>query len=653
MKSSPVRHLFSALALLGLGASLARADFISPSVSGPERVARAAAAPAGLVSVLTVINNRDDGPGSLRQAIASAAPGDLIQFALPLPATIALKSSLTIARDLIIVGPGPQKLTVARASGRRTPSFRVFNVDAGKVTLAGMSILNGRALNPDGVSDNLGGGILSFGSLTVSNCVVSQNEAPTENNGVGYGGGIFAVGPLKVLDSTVSQNKVSGAGGGISTFHSSDFVMEGSTVSDNFAAVQGGGVNFQGAIGSIKNCTISGNKIGTNGAGSGLLNLVFPGEASGLAISECTITRNKGGTNAVVLAALPGSIVNLTWMIGTLVADNETRNFSFVGTPVFQSFGHNLDTDGTSGLVNGVLGDLVGTLASPIDARLGALLANGGPTRTHALLFGSPAVDAGVCADVAGGVLVIDQRGFPRPQGLACDIGAFENQPPTITCPTNITVECGTELKATVNDPDGDALAVVWRVDGLDVQTNFLSALHPPAPRSVKLKASLSSGAHTISLRVSDGKAAVVACASSVTGTDAKPPQIGDLKADPRTLSPVRRQFVPVTVTVRATDCGPFQCRIVSVQSSEPVGAEPDWIITGDLTLQLRAEQDGNRGRIYTITVECRDSAGNTSRKSVTVTVGKDSSDDHESHSGPGSGPDDGPNSGSQPGSQL
>jgi hypothetical protein len=59
------------------------------------------------------------------------------------------------------------------------------------------------------------------------------------------------------------------------------------------------------------------------------------------------------------------------------------------------------------------------------DAKLGPLANNGGPTRTHALLADSPAIDAGNCAFAES----YDQRGRPRPIGASCDIGAFEFNP--------------------------------------------------------------------------------------------------------------------------------------------------------------------------------------------------------------------------------
>jgi hypothetical protein len=628
MKTLAARILSPALALLALGAVSARADFLSPQLPALPSAPKALAPPAIGTNVFIVTSDDDSGPGTLRQAIADAAPGDTIRFSLHRMKsfgfdgsdTIALKSSLTIDKDLNIVGPGPAKVLVARSTKKKTPAFRLFNVNGGNVRISGLSLFNGRALNPDGASDNLGGAILNFGTLTISNCVIAFNEARTENGGVGYGGGIFSVGPLTVVDSTISNNEVSGAGGGISTFHTSDLLVDRSTVSDNFAAVQGGGINFQGTIGHLRNSTVSGNETSPDGAASALLVLTFPGEVAVLDISASTIARNKGGTNAVVLAALPGSFGIVARMTGSLAAENDSQNFGLVGSPFFISSGHNLDTDGTSGFANGVNNDLAGTLAAPLDARLGALAFNGGPTRTHALLHGSPAVDAGAANDAGGAPLVTDQRGVARPQGPASDIGAFENQAPTVTCPVLTTINCGDDLRVTVADPDGDALTLVWTVDGTDVQTNFLAAAKPGDSRSVAL-CSLGGGAHVVTVRVSDGKAAVATCTSSITVVDTKAPKIKKLKARPDELRPVNDQFVPVVIEVEAEDCSPVTSRIIAVRSNQPVGPEPDWIITGDLTVDLRAERTGKKTRRYTITVESTDSSGNTARKTVDVEV--------------------------------
>src|SRR6185503_10328450 len=115
-----------------------------------------------------------------------------------------------------------------------------------------------------------------------------------------------------------------------------------------------------------------------------------------------------------------------------------------------------------------------------------------------------------------------------------------------------------------------------------------------------------------------------------VTVRDTDPPAIATVSATPSRIMKTNHEMVPVAVTVSASDgCGgPVTCRIVSVASNEPVdGASdgdtaPDWEITGPLTVKLRGERSGQgNGRVYTITVECTDAAGNRSTSTVTVTV--------------------------------
>jgi hypothetical protein len=112
-------------------------------------------------------------------------------------------------------------------------------------------------------------------------------------------------------------------------------------------------------------------------------------------------------------------------------------------------------------------------------------------------------------------------------------------------------------------------------------------------------------------------------------------PVVGSVTATPDVIkSDEGHSLVPVTVNVEATDnCSVKRCYITSVTSNEPVNGtgdgrfEPDWVITGDLTLTLRAERAGTGdGRIYTITVVCEDTEGNQSDSAtVTVTVPKSS----------------------------
>jgi hypothetical protein len=102
------------------------------------------------------------------------------------------------------------------------------------------------------------------------------------------------------------------------------------------------------------------------------------------------------------------------------------------------------------------------------DPKLGPLADNGGPTLTMALLQGSPAIDAG--DDTAAPP--IDQRGFPRPFGLASDIGAYECGPPTITMPPlSQTAESGSTICLAVQASGDSILTYLWFCNG----TNLIS----------------------------------------------------------------------------------------------------------------------------------------------------------------------------------
>jgi hypothetical protein len=207
------------------------------------------------------------------------------------------------------------------------------------------------------------------------------------------------------------------------------------------------------------------------------------------------------------------------------------------------------------------------------------------------------------------------------------------NRAPTISCPAPATLECNNGALAivsvNVHDEDGDPLVVVWTVDGVKYQTNNLPAASPNAAATVEFTANFESGEHDVQVSVSDGKSIPVSCATAIFVQDTTPPTVQSLVATPNVLSPPDHRLVPVRLLVSANDnCGPVTCKIKSIRSNEPIRGlghgdlSPDWIITGDLTVNLRAERSvKGRGRIYTVTVESRDAAGNTSTRDVTVTV--------------------------------
>jgi hypothetical protein len=147
----------------------------------------------------TVTNLTDAGAGSLRDAIASTPSGGTVDFQAGLTGTIVLSTGeLAIAQDLTITGPGSEEITV---SGNH--ASRVFNIGAFTVGISGMTIADGRVNDPD-----YGGGILNFGTLTVTNSTLSGNFA-------GFGGGIFNSpgGTVSLTNCTIGNNYGLSGGG--------------------------------------------------------------------------------------------------------------------------------------------------------------------------------------------------------------------------------------------------------------------------------------------------------------------------------------------------------------------------------------------------------------------------------------------------------
>jgi len=140
-------------------------------------------------------------------------------------------------------------------------------------------------------------------------------------------------------------------------------------------------------------------------------------------------------------------------------------------------------------------------------------------------------------------------------------------------------------------------------------------------------------GEYWVNLTVTDSNEASDTCQAKVTVVDATPPNIQSLSASPNLLWPPNHKMVEVILNATAYDRCDTQpkCQIIAVSSNEPVNGlgdgdkAPDWEITGNLTVNLRAERSGTgSGRVYTITVECIDSSGNSSTEIVEVTVPHD-----------------------------
>ena len=353
--------------------------------------------PTGIVyfPTITVTNTHDGGAGSLREAITSAAPGDTIIFGVT--GTIVLTTGeLLIEKNLTISGPGAGSLVI---SGNN--ASRVFKITAGIVSISGLTIQNGNV--PSG--QLCGGGIKNSGALTLNDVVVKNN---TVNGTVSsdVGGGICNSWGAAKATLTINNGAISGntadRGGGI--FHTGEEMLSitNSTISGNTARAAGGMANYSTA--TFTNVTISGNTATGNSGGIGNLGTVT---LTNVTISGNTAPGDGGGIGNYT----QGSIK----LRNTIVANNPLGG-NCSGAII--SNGHNLSSDDACGFTG--TGDLNNT-----DPLLGPLQDNGGPTFTHALLPGSPAIDAGDPANFPA----TDQRGVPRPQGTGPDIGAYEWTP--------------------------------------------------------------------------------------------------------------------------------------------------------------------------------------------------------------------------------
>ena len=232
--------------------------------------------------------------------------------------------------------------------------------------------------------------------MRIVNSTISGNTTP------GVGGGIYNVGnTATVTSSTISGNSAANGGGIYKT--GSPLVVINSTISGNFSTGNGGGIYASAGTTSLFNVTITHNQANSDGSGMCTGGGVWNANGSTLSFQNSIIALNEN----VIDTGGPFDILNDDDCSGTIASQGNNIMYA---------------VDSSHCTVNG-------PAVTVIDPNLGPLQNNGGPTQTHALLSGGPAIDAGNfggCTDNLGAILTSDQRGFPRPDGVHCDIGAFE-----------------------------------------------------------------------------------------------------------------------------------------------------------------------------------------------------------------------------------
>ena len=441
-------------------------------------------------------------------------------YALTIPGThedLAATGDLDITGNLTINGAGAAT-TIVDGGG----IDRVFEVRPGATAkISAVTIRNGN--NSDSDSNQYGGGIFNQGTMTLENSTVSGNSATS-------GGGIVNLnGRLAISGSNISNNQTGFYAGGIFNY-SAVLTMTNSTVSGNTAdSYRGGGiVNLVGTA-TLTNSTVSGNISKVAGAGGiwnwqggsvlTLINSTVSGN-TGNGEGYAGGVLNDGGTAIFVSSTVAGNkdtsatgggishVTGSTTTIKNTIIANNTSGATNKPADCFgsiTSLNRNLASDNSCGLSG--TGDMNNT-----NPMLSPLASNGGPTMTHALLSGSPAINSvpiADCKDSTGAPLATDQRGISRPQGTACDIGAYE-----ALLPGSITATGGTPQSTLVSTVFAQPLQVTVR----DTNNNLLQGAvvtFTVTPASNGASATLSSGTATTNL---SGVAFITATANGTAG---------------------------------------------------------------------------------------------------------------------------------------
>jgi hypothetical protein len=341
-------------------------------------------------------------------------------------AVVVINSSLIADNHIQPAGPsaggggvsltGPSTVTDSTISGNTSNGYGGGGLAGGGLgSVSPVSVI--RSVIQGNSARSTGGGLYSYdGNLTIDRTTISGNAI---SGGPHTGSGL--ANPMIQSRVTITDSLISDNTGGSGIENVGQMTLSGSTIAGNSTPFEGGGLLFDYGSVTAVNCTFSGNRAGEAG---GAIFMFLSGSVATLHLTSVTITANVapqgGGLQAP--ATLQADALAVVW--NTLIAGNSASLGPDVDGYVI-SLGYNLvgQVDGSTGWASR---DSLGHTSAPLDPLLGPLQDNGGPTPTHALLAGSPAIDTGA-PSLWGSV---DQRGTVRfHSGLnpPIDVGAFDS----------------------------------------------------------------------------------------------------------------------------------------------------------------------------------------------------------------------------------
>ncbi|MEX0865980.1 MAG: choice-of-anchor Q domain-containing protein, partial [Pirellulales bacterium] len=536
-----------------------------------------------------------DGFVSLREAIlainsnttvgdAVAGPStNTIQFAVGLfdsPGVIELTGGeLRITDEVSILGPGRSLLTIDAGFDSRVFRVKDFTDSVIDVSISGLTLANGR--QPDA-----GGAIFNTENLTLDDVRLLDSDHGSLP-GVTRGGAIYTVGDLAISNSTIAGNSAM-FGGGIFVDSGAVVTIVNSTISGNEATRDGGGIYVRNGSVSLTNSTISGNTAALAGGG------IYQTSVN-MVLTNVTVAFNEANQGGGIYSDF-GTVTALNTIISNNAAASSPDAMSTINGD------HNILQNASGATLTG---DNNQTGVDPLLAPLGDF---GGPTQTHYLLGGSPAIDAGT--DV--GAPLIDQRGEARPQegdgvGLvAHDIGAVEVS--TFAAADAYQMVQGETLTidalqgVLANDvlPQGDAVVIDEPAFGdLTLNADGSFTYTPLADFS---------GVVSFTYRFGDADVTSNAATVTITIAESQPPQIvlggssgEELESDPQSftwsITDPDNALFDATIVVRQDGA------IVHENDAFDGSFEFDHLGIGEFTIEVEARDVSNRSATATRTV--------------------------------------------------